>query len=86
MIVGETTFGKGIVQSIIRFHEDGAGIHLTTASYFTPSGRSIHGSGIEPDMPVAQAEGDEIVPEMPDPARDTQLRTAVEYLLSQIQP
>ena len=86
VIVGETTFGKGIVQSIIPFHEDGAGIHLTTASYFTPSGRSIHGSGIEPDMPVAQAEGDEIVPEMPDPARDTQLRTAVEYLLSQIQP
>ena len=85
-IIGETTFGKGIVQSIIPFHEDGAGIHLTTASYYTPSGRSIHGSGIEPDMPVAQAEGDEIVPEMPDPARDTQLRTAVEYLLSQIQP
>ncbi|MBQ8955285.1 MAG: S41 family peptidase, partial [Clostridia bacterium] len=55
-IVGETTFGKGIVQSIIPFHEDGAGIHLTTASYFTPSGRSIHGSGIEPDMPVTQAE------------------------------
>ena len=85
-IIGETTFGKGIVQSIIPFHEDGAGIHLTTASYFTPSGRSIHGSGIEPDIFVEQAEGDEIVPEIPDPARDTQLRRAIEHLKSQIQP
>ena len=85
-IIGETTFGKGIVQSIIPFHEDGAGIHLTTASYFTPSGRSIHGSGIEPDIFVEQAEGDEIVPEIPDPARDTQLRCAIEHLKSQIQP
>ena len=85
-IIGETTFGKGIVQSIIPFHEDGAGIHLTTASYFTPSGRSIHGSGIEPDIFVEQAEGDEIVPEIPDPARDTQLRRAIEHLKSQIHP
>lgn len=85
-IIGETTFGKGIVQSIIPFHEDGAGIHLTTASYYTPSGRSIHGSGIEPDIPVEQAEGDEIVPEMPDPEKDTQLRTALEFLKGEIQP
>ena len=85
-IVGETTFGKGIVQSIIPFHEDGAGIHLTTASYFTPSGRSIHGSGITPDIPVEQPEGDEIVPEMPDPTHDTQLRSAIEHLKEHIQP
>ena len=85
-IIGETTFGKGIVQSIIPFHDDGAGIHLTTASYYTPSGRSIHGSGIEPDIPVEQAEGDEIVPEIPNPEHDSQLRRAIEFLKDAIQP
>ena len=85
VIVGETTFGKGIVQSIIPFYEDGAGIHLTTASYFTPSGRSIHESGIEPDIPVQQSDEDEISPEMPDIERDTQLRTAFEYLVDHLE-
>ena len=85
-IIGETTFGKGIVQSIIPFHEDGAGIHLTTASYFTPSGRSIHGSGIEPDVSVEQAENDVIDPEAPDPQCDAQLRSAVTYLKENSQP
>ena len=85
VIVGETTFGKGIVQSIIPFPSDGAGIHLTTASYFTPSGRSIHGSGIEPDIPVTLAEGDEITPEKPQPEKDAQLKKAVDYLLDALE-
>ena len=80
VIVGETTFGKGVVQSIIPFYDDGAGIHLTTASYYTPLGRSIHNSGIEPDIAVPQSEGDEISPEMPDLSRDAQLRAAFDYL------
>jgi len=85
VIVGQTTFGKGIVQSIIPFREDGAGIHLTTASYFTPLGRSIHGSGIEPDLLVEQDEHDVIAPEKPDPKRDTQLRAAIDYLLERLE-
>ncbi|MBR3502891.1 MAG: S41 family peptidase [Clostridia bacterium] len=85
-IIGETTYGKGIVQSIIPFHEDGAGIHLTTAVYYTPSGRSIHGSGITPDIPVKQGEGDEIMPDILNPARDTQLRCALDYLEGVLQP
>lgn len=80
-VVGETTFGKGIVQTITTFGEDGAGLHMTTESYYTPSGRSIHGTGIEPDVPVAVGDEDEINPESPDLATDTQLRTAVELLL-----
>ena len=80
-VVGETTFGKGIVQSIIPFYEDGAGVHLTTASYFTPLGRSIHESGIEPDIAVQQRDGDEISPEMPNPERDAQLQAALDYLM-----
>jgi carboxyl-terminal processing protease len=53
-IVGLTSFGKGSVQTIIPVHggEDGA-LKLTTARYFTPSGRSIQKTGIEPDLEVA---------------------------------
>ncbi|HEX4080780.1 MAG TPA: S41 family peptidase [Rhizomicrobium sp.] len=58
MIVGMTSFGKGSVQTIIPLNDgqDGA-LHLTTARYYTPSGRSIQATGIVPD--VAVAEGDE---------------------------
>lgn len=84
-VVGETTFGKGIVQTITTFGADGAGLHMTTESYYTPSGRSIHGTGIEPDVPVEVGEGDEINPENPDPATDTQLRSAVELLLEKLE-
>jgi carboxyl-terminal processing protease len=57
-IVGMTSFGKGSVQTIIPLNggEDGA-LHLTTARYYTPSGRSIQATGIVPDIAVAQ--GDE---------------------------
>lgn len=61
MIVGMTSFGKGSVQTIIPLNggEDGA-LHLTTARYYTPSGRSIQATGIVPDVAVAQ--GDETAP------------------------
>ena len=50
MIVGNSkTFGKGSVQTILPLKEDNA-LKLTTARYFTPSGRSIQGDGIEPDI------------------------------------
>jgi carboxyl-terminal processing protease len=57
-ILGTTSFGKGSVQTIIPLNggEDGA-LHLTTARYYTPSGRSIQATGIVPD--IAVAEGDE---------------------------
>jgi carboxyl-terminal processing protease len=53
-IVGLTTFGKGSVQTVIplRGGADGA-LKLTTARYYTPSGRSIQKTGIEPDLEVA---------------------------------
>lgn len=49
LLVGEPSFGKGSVQQIIPL-SDGAGIKLTTALYYTPSGRSIQAEGIQPDM------------------------------------
>ena len=58
-VVGLTTFGKGSVQTVIplRGGMDGA-LKLTTARYYTPSGRSIQKIGIEPDLEVARSEAE----------------------------
>ena len=53
LIAGERSFGKGSVQSIMPLSNGGA-LRLTTALYFTPSGRSIQGKGITPDVEVHQ--------------------------------
>ena len=50
-MVGVQTFGKGSVQTILPLG-DGSGLRLTTAKYYTPKGRSIHGVGINPDIVV----------------------------------
>jgi carboxyl-terminal processing protease len=50
-IIGEKTYGKGSVQTVMPLGE-GTAIKLTTSRYLTPSGRSINGSGIEPDVRV----------------------------------
>jgi len=52
VILGTQTFGKGSVQTIIPL-DDGSGLKLTTAQYFTPSGRVIQAEGIEPDITVS---------------------------------
>lgn len=51
IILGESTFGKGSVQTIIPLN-DGSAVRLTTSLYYTPSGRSIQAKGIEPDIVV----------------------------------
>ena len=51
-LVGEKSFGKGVVQTIIPL-TDGSAIKLTTSQYFTPSGVCIQGIGIEPDVKVS---------------------------------
>ncbi len=54
-IIGMTTFGKGSVQTVIPLGGDhGGALRLTTARYYTPSGRSIQATGIDPDIAVAQ--------------------------------
>lgn len=59
VIVGEKTFGKGSVQTVIPLGKYGA-MRLTTARYYTPSGRSIQATGIEPDVEVKPAKVEEI--------------------------
>jgi carboxyl-terminal processing protease len=51
LLVGEQTFGKGSVQTVMPL-ADGSGVKLTVALYYTPSGRSIQAEGIKPDMAI----------------------------------
>ena len=68
-IIGTTTFGKGIVQTIIPLN-DGSALKLTTSEYYTPAGICIHGKGIEPDLTVEyDAEAEE----------DNQLQAAMDF-------
>ena len=57
-LVGETTFGKGIVQKIYQL-SDGSAVKLTVSKYYTPNGVNIHGTGIEPDITVEWPESQE---------------------------
>lgn len=72
-IVGQTTFGKGIVQTIFSIPSTKAGLKITTSTYYTKSGQLIQGNGITPDVKVENT-GEE----------DTQLNTACQLLLEQI--
>ena len=72
-LVGTTTFGKGIVQQIFPL-TDGTSIKLTISEYFTPKGRNIHGTGIDPDVEVEYEYNEE------DPAADNQLEKAIEIV------
>ncbi|HET7343033.1 MAG TPA: S41 family peptidase [Methylomirabilota bacterium] len=88
VIVGTQSFGKGSVQTIIPL-SDGSGLRLTTAKYFTPKGRSIHGKGITPDVVVelpkepATALKDRPLPSqdpLDDLKKDVQVQRAVDIL------
>jgi carboxyl-terminal processing protease len=57
LVVGERTFGKGSVQSVLPLR-NGGGVKLTTAHYYTPSGRSIQALGITPDIVIKQGDDD----------------------------
>ncbi|HEY3358786.1 MAG TPA: S41 family peptidase [Polyangia bacterium] len=54
VIMGTQTFGKGSVQTLIEFPQDGSALKLTIARYYTPKGRSIQERGITPDVVVEQ--------------------------------
>ena len=74
-VVGEKTYGKGIMQSTYTLY-DGSSITLTTAYYDPPSGVNYNGIGITPDVPVSRADGE---------TEDSQLKKAYEVLLGIVQ-
>lgn len=83
-LIGEKTYGKGVVQTVLPFIETEKGqtaIYITTSRYFTPAGVCIHGTGINPDINVALPEEyaklgfDNLTME-----QDIQLKTAWETL------
>lgn len=78
VLIGTQTFGKGSVQRPYRL-SDGSELRVTTALWFTPDDRAIHGQGLTPDIEVSLPEDAEVGPEA---AGDVQLDRAVEYLLS----
>ena len=81
ILVGETTFGKGSVQWVYNLN-DGSELRVTVALWFTPSGRAIHGEGLEPDISVPWPEDEEEIEEIIDSGIDPQIERAAEYLLT----
>lgn len=74
ILIGETTFGKGSVQQIYPL-TDGSELRVTIARWYTPNNNTIDGQGIEPDIEIES-------PETLGGMDDTQLRRAVDYLLT----
>jgi carboxyl-terminal processing protease len=72
-IIGTTTFGKGLVQSIIDLG-NGAALKLTTAVYLTPDGTNINKKGITPDI---------VAPDRPKTKKDDALQRALQYIAAQ---
>ena len=83
-LIGTTTFGKGIVQTIFDL-EDGSALKMTTSKYFTPKGRNIHGAGLKPDIIV---ELDKNTLQQKDASGqekpDNQMQAAIDYLQEEL--
>jgi carboxyl-terminal processing protease len=72
LIMGTATFGKGSVQTIVPI-DDKTAVKLTTARYYTPSGRSIQAQGIKPDIVLERGEFKPFTDEEIDPVRESDL-------------
>lgn len=84
VIVGTQTYGKGVVQTTMRVEKSGGWLKLTTAAYFTPSGKNIHGIGVTPDIPCELPEELQNKPLSEiDQADDAQLWAALDYVREQ---
>lgn len=83
-IVGKKSYGKGVVQTLypLTVAGDGSAIKITTAKYFTPSGRNIDGIGITPDVEV-EYDKDKAV-KVGKETRDNQLQKAIEIIKKQL--
>ena len=81
-IIGEQTFGKGIMQNTVEM-KDGGAVTLTVATYQTTKGECYHGIGITPDV-IIQQDYETIDFDHPDPDHDAQLQQAMELLAEKI--
>jgi len=86
ILLGAKTFGKGSVQTVMRLGDKGA-MKLTTARYYTPSGRSIQALGIEPDIlveerKIPEAEADKAAEAVPRMRSEADLRGSLQNELS----
>ncbi|MPN56473.1 hypothetical protein SDC9_204163 [bioreactor metagenome] len=86
VIVGTQSYGKGVVQTTMRVEKSGGWLKLTTAAYFTPGGRNIHGVGITPDIlcELPEALQGKPLSEI-DQSEDAQLWAALDYVREQAQ-
>ena len=82
-LVGEQSFGKGLVQDIFPL-PDGSAIRVTVANYFTPLGRNIHEKGLTPDYVVEMSEEDNANVSRLEPEEDIQLQKALEVIAGQL--
>ena len=82
VLVGQKTFGKGLVQSV-RGLSDGSGLTVTIAKYLTPKGTDIHKNGIRPDVPVELSEEEiqSLTVEQLGTGKDSQYRAAETTLI-----
>jgi carboxyl-terminal processing protease len=80
-LLGNRTFGKGLIQTLIGLGGDGSGLAVTVARYVTPSGRDIQNLGIEPDQRLPEPE-----PLDPGGAGDPWLSQALDQLRVQLEP
>ena len=78
-LIGEKTYGKGIVQRTIPM-TDGSAVKLTVERYYTPSGECIHGEGIAPDIELAYEYTGDTEAEEYDYLADVQVKKAIEVL------
>ena len=78
-IVGTQSFGKGIVQVVVGVGEEGAGMQVTQAQYYTPNGNAVHKIGITPDIVAEMPEDGETMFELGD-LSDAQLAAAYEAM------
>lgn len=82
-IIGETSYGKGVVQSVFDL-SGGSALKITTAQYLTPSKKDINKKGIVPDIVVKIPENDKAPVIITDPKKDIQLQKAIEVLTGKI--
>lgn len=81
IVLGTRSFGKGSVQTVIPLENGNSAIRLTTARYFTPSGRSIQAEGIVPDIEVLQSKIEIIEPKENEAFREEKIPGALKSLI-----